>query len=524
MRVALFVLCALFSMFGTANAARVFDVLPQTGQTKCYDSVGSLIDCVGTGQDGELKKGIPWPDPRFVDHGNGTITDMLTGLMWLKDADCAYTIGYNPDGNDPIIGAMSWFNAIDFVKKMNARTIDACGSYAAGHTDWRLPTPRELESLINYGANNNFAWLTNRGFLNVKAKEIGCFDVWSACSYWTSTTQVGISGYALAVELETLVIYSRNKNFDNSNPVLVWPVRADSTVVNPPAPVIASGQIECYDAANTTIPCSGTGQDGETQAGKHWSAQRFIDNGDETITDTFTNLMWLKSSPYNGGTWKFALDYAKGMNTGLNEGLGYTDWYIPNAHEALSLVSWHANPALPQGHSFNLYWDNSHWTSSYAFNYGSKDSAVVASFSYGGNASSNNKTAGADYLPVRSLMFRNAVGNFYQSSGRYQTGQCVPYVRYETWLPKEKFYGRAYKFFEQAQAAGYYTGSVPRVGSVIVFAIDDSKGIPDGHVAIVTAVDGNNVTMQDQNWVKPLKIGVHTENVSQYNILGYIYP
>ena len=40
------------------------------------------------GDDGDLEKGITWPNPRFTDNGVGTVTDNLTGLIWLKDANC----------------------------------------------------------------------------------------------------------------------------------------------------------------------------------------------------------------------------------------------------------------------------------------------------------------------------------------------------------------------------------------------------------------------------------------------------
>src|SRR5207245_6844069 len=53
--------------------------LPATGQTTCWDSNGNVIPCAGTGQDGELRKGAPLA---YVDHGNGTVTDLNTGLVW----------------------------------------------------------------------------------------------------------------------------------------------------------------------------------------------------------------------------------------------------------------------------------------------------------------------------------------------------------------------------------------------------------------------------------------------------------
>ena len=41
--------------------------------------------------DGDLRKGIKWTMPRFVINGDGTVTDNLTGLIWLADANCAGT-------------------------------------------------------------------------------------------------------------------------------------------------------------------------------------------------------------------------------------------------------------------------------------------------------------------------------------------------------------------------------------------------------------------------------------------------
>src|SRR5256886_17017803 len=58
--------------------------LPATGQTTCWDSNGNAISCAGTGQDGELRKGAPLA---YVDNGDGTVTDVNTGLVWEKLSD-----------------------------------------------------------------------------------------------------------------------------------------------------------------------------------------------------------------------------------------------------------------------------------------------------------------------------------------------------------------------------------------------------------------------------------------------------
>ena len=61
--------------------------VPKTGQTGCWDAGGTSIPCAGTGQDGEYQAGVS-VDPRLTDNGDGTVTDNLTELVWLTNADC----------------------------------------------------------------------------------------------------------------------------------------------------------------------------------------------------------------------------------------------------------------------------------------------------------------------------------------------------------------------------------------------------------------------------------------------------
>ncbi|MGQ9500071.1 MAG: hypothetical protein ACUVQ6_06945, partial [Dissulfurimicrobium sp.] len=84
--------------------------LPQTGQTTCYDANGTEIPCANTGQDGDLQKGAAWPAQRFTDNNDGTVTDNLTGLVWLKDANC--------------FGQKTWANALN---EANTLASGTCG-------------------------------------------------------------------------------------------------------------------------------------------------------------------------------------------------------------------------------------------------------------------------------------------------------------------------------------------------------------------------------------------------------------
>ena len=108
--------------------------LPKTGQTTCYDEEGGVIDCAGTGQDGDIQAGVEWPSPRFTDNNDGTVTDNLTGLMWLKDANC--------------FGAKSWSQALADCNNLSSGSCGLSDGSVAG--DWRLPNRKELLSLVDY--------------------------------------------------------------------------------------------------------------------------------------------------------------------------------------------------------------------------------------------------------------------------------------------------------------------------------------------------------------------------------------
>src|SRR5919197_1060292 len=107
--------------------------LPATGQTTCWNSNGTVISCPGTGQDGNLRKGAALS---YTDNGDGTITDNDTGLVWEK---------LSMDGSvHDVSNTYTWDNAFSVhVAMLNSTNF-------AGHTDWRLPNVKELESIVNY--------------------------------------------------------------------------------------------------------------------------------------------------------------------------------------------------------------------------------------------------------------------------------------------------------------------------------------------------------------------------------------
>ena len=281
----------------------------QTGQITCHDVSGNEIPCQGSGQDAEFKKGIPWPSPRFEPKGE-TVLDNLTGLTWTQDANLAEF-------------PLTWQEALDYVSIMNREK-------AFGYFDWRLPNRRELLSLISYQTRKP-ALPESHPFSNV-------FLGW----YWTSTTPSINTAYAWYIHMEgARTFYGGKEQF-----FLLWPCRGEGYKILP-----STGQTQCYDASGRTIPCIGTGQDGEFRFGQVWPEPRFsILN--EFVIDRLTDLCWVKKADLRGGpvTWTEAFDAVETLNQNSK---GKVFWRLPNINELESLVDCSTHgPALPAGYPF----------------------------------------------------------------------------------------------------------------------------------------------------------------------------
>jgi hypothetical protein len=179
----MFLILSLPVFAGTAQ-------LPMTGQTVCYDSSGAAIPCAGTGQDGDLRAGVPWPAPRFAVSGD-CVTDSLTGLTWAHSGNLA--------------GAATWQGALDWVAALNS------GSGLCGYHDWRLPNINELESMVGVAQPSSADWLNGQGFTAVQAG-------W----YWSSTTYADDSTSAWGVFMPVGGVGKLSKSIT----YYVWPVRA----------------------------------------------------------------------------------------------------------------------------------------------------------------------------------------------------------------------------------------------------------------------------------------------------------
>ena len=178
--------------------------VPKTGQTECYDSGGSVIACTGTDRDGEYQMGASVA-PRFTDNLDGTVTDNLTGLIWLKDADC--------------FGPRLWADALTDANTLSDPSCGLTDSSVVG--DWRLPNVKELESLIDYGQYTP-AFPPGHPFSGVQSN-----------NYWPSTSNVNNPNNAWSVYLNGGYV----DNSDKTNTNYIWPVRGGQWGVS----VLATG-------------------------------------------------------------------------------------------------------------------------------------------------------------------------------------------------------------------------------------------------------------------------------------------
>ena len=158
-------------------------LIPKTGQTTSYS----------TGDDGDLEKGVEWPNPRFTDNLDGTVTDNLTGLVWLKNANC--------------FGYRSWHSALSDCDGLKTGFCDLTDSSSPG--DWRLPNYRELFSLVD-AENYAPALPTGHPFTNVQSNV-----------YLSSTTWFHATDDVWVVTMTGGSVGRTGKSYAN----YVWPVR-----------------------------------------------------------------------------------------------------------------------------------------------------------------------------------------------------------------------------------------------------------------------------------------------------------
>jgi hypothetical protein len=282
------------AILAAAGSISVPYMIADTGQESCFSESGQVISCVGTGQDASYNGNVP----NYTDNGDKTVTDNVTGLMWQQNPGAKMTY------NEAVTGANSFS--------------------LAGYTDWRLPTIKELYSLIL------FSGLDPSGLDGVDTSALVPFIDTDYFVFEYGDTSVG----------ERII----DSQYASSTKYVSTTMNGDETDfgVN-----FADGRIKGYG-----LSLHGSDKTffvmyvrGDTDYG----VNDFVDNGDGTITDSATGLMWLQddsgafgAGSYGDGSlnWQQALDWCEDKSYA-----GYSDWRLPDAKELQSIVDYSRSPA-----------------------------------------------------------------------------------------------------------------------------------------------------------------------------------
>lgn len=274
-----FQICFLLVLF---SKAQVTYKIVGTGVNVCYNNT-NVITCPTNSSDpfyGQYQ-GIA---PSYQDNGDGTITDLNTGLMWIEERGTK----------------ISW----------DSTFIMAAQCSVGGYNDWRVPTIKELYSLINFNGKsaptsdmciayidtNYFGWTT--GDTTIGERVIDAQD-WSSTQYTSLTMNGDTTIFGVNF------VDGRIKGYPKYGPPTFDPYRLYVRYV---------------------------------RGNPNYGVNNFSDNGDSTITDNATGLMWTKYDSQTGMGWEDALTWVQTKN---NENyLGHNDWRLPHTKELQSIVDY----------------------------------------------------------------------------------------------------------------------------------------------------------------------------------------
>jgi hypothetical protein len=284
-------LCLLAAQL-TIPLSRAAWPVVDTGQTACYGTTTPITPPVVGGpffgQDAQYA-GTP---AAYQDNHDGTVTDLNTGLMWSQAVD---------------------------PKKLSLIEAETAAAQLklAGHTDWRVPTIKELYLLIDFrgstgladpsatSAPRNAIPYLNTDYFDFRYGESDerYIDAqWLTSTKYVSTTMDGI---------ETLF----GVNF-------------------------ADGRIKGY---GTRTPDPRRPEKKfyvrYVRGATGYGVNDFVDNHDGTVTDRATGLTWQQADSGRGMDWQHALAYAENLSLA-----GHDDWRLPNAKELQSIVDYTRSP------------------------------------------------------------------------------------------------------------------------------------------------------------------------------------
>ncbi len=289
-------LALILTLTVAGNVAGALNV--DTGQGSCYDNFGPMV-CPHSGrsfygQDAQYLGQAP----RYGDNGDGTVTDLNTGLMWSKGMD-----GHKVTPEQ--------------AERKAARM------RLAGYSDWRVPNIKELYTLMDFrgctGAPGRagFSRVPQDAipYINTDHFDFAYGDIASGERYidaqWLSATP-----YVSTTMGDMETVFGVN---------------------------FADGRIKGYGYRKRNTARVVKTFYARFVRGPVYGHNDFMDNGDGTVTDRSTGLMWTQADSGRGMNWQEALDYAGNLRIG-----GHDDWRLPNAKELQYIVDYSRSPEHTQ--------------------------------------------------------------------------------------------------------------------------------------------------------------------------------
>ena len=272
-----------------------------TGQTTLYDGDGTVLSSVTTGDDfyGQDANYLKGEIMSFKNNDDETTSDNNTGLMWEKI---------------PTTDEFTWEEAEEYCENLEL----------GGYDDWRMPSLKEMYSIADFSSG----W----PYIDTNYYALASGEVSKDEQFWSSNHYVGVT-----VEGGSDAAFGVN--------IVTGHIKAYAASMPADGGTDDSGT----DDGSNTLPPSGdaSGAPSGNPLAKYVRAVRgdtygtndFIDNGNSTISDNNTGLMWAQGDDGVTLDWENALSYAES-----SELAGYTDWRLPNVKELQGIVDYSRSP------------------------------------------------------------------------------------------------------------------------------------------------------------------------------------